>query len=334
MSRRVPLIHFIRAAAAVLLCSTAGLQARDLVVYTYDSFASDWGPGPKVIPRFEQANNCKVTLVSKGDAGQLLSAAILEKGAPKADVLLGLDNHQAGKAIQAGVLQPYTPRNLSLVGPGLDFDPTHHLVPFDYGWFALVWDSAKLANPPSTLKDLAKPEYARKLILMDPRTSTPGLGFLAMVVAAGGARWPELWTAIKPSILTIASGWDAGYGMFTQGEAPLVISYTTSPAYHVQNDKTDRYKALAFPEGLPMQIEGAGIVKGAKNLDLAKAFIEFMLTPAFQDQLPLTQWMYPVNPAVPLPASYQAAPRPARTTQVDPAALDRALAGWADVAVR
>jgi len=328
---------FRTALPAVLLALCGGAlqaQGRELVIYAYDSFVAEWGPGPKVIPLFEKAQGCKVTLVSKGDAGQVLSAAVLEKAAPKADVLLGLDNHLVGKAIQADVLQPYTPKNMALVGPGLDFDPTHHLVPYDYGFFCLVWDSQKLANPPRTLADLAKPEFAKKLILMDPRTSTPGLGFLAMVVAAKGEAWPAFWKALKPSILTVTSGWDTGYGMFTQGEAPLVISYTTSPAYHVENDKTDRYKAIVFPEGLARQVEGAGIVKGAKHVDLAKAFIEFMLTPAFQEALPLTQWMYPVNPAVQLPASYGAAPKPAKVLKVEPAALDRALAQWADVAAR
>jgi len=304
------------------------------VIYAYDSFVSEWGPGPKVIPLFEKVYNCKVTLVSKGDAGQVLSAAVLEKAAPKADVLIGLDNNLVGKAIKADVLQPYTPKNLSMIAPGLDFDPTHHLLPYDYGYFCVIWDSQKLANPPKTLADLAKPEFAKKLILMDPRTSTPGLGFLAAVVATQGEKWPAFWKSLKPSILTVTSGWDAGYGMFTQGEAPLVISYTTSPAYHVENDKTDRYKALVFPEGLAMQVEGAGIVKGAKHADLAKAFIEFMLTPAFQNELPLTQWMYPVNPAVKLPASYSAAPKPTKMLKVDPASLEKALAQWADVAAK
>jgi thiamine transport system substrate-binding protein len=329
---------FRTAVTAVLLplAATASLKAqgKELVIYAYDSFVAEWGPGPKVIPLFEKEYNCKVTLVSKGDAGQVLSAAVLEKAAPKADVLVGLDNNLVRKAIKADVLEAYTPKNIGLVASGLDFDPTHHLLPYDFGYFCLVWDSQKLANPPKTLADLTKPEYAKKLILMDPRTSTPGLGFLSTVVAAQGEKWPEFWKALKPAILTVTSGWDAGYGMFTQGEAPLVISYTTSPAYHVENDKTERYKAIVFPEGLVMQVEGAGIVKGARHADLAKAFIEFMLTPAFQNELPLTQWMYPVNPKVQLPASYRVAPKPAKVLKADPAILDKALAQWADIAAK
>jgi thiamine transport system substrate-binding protein len=307
-------------------------SAKELVVYCYDSFASEWGAGPKVIPLFEKEFACKVTLVSKGDGGQLLSSVILEKSAPRADVVLGLDNNQLDKVAKSDILQAYTPANIANVPKNLDFDPAHRLVPYDYGYFCLVWDSQKLANPPKSLDELTKPEYAKKLILMDPRTSTPGLGFLAQVVAVKGKAWKEYWKALKPSILTVTPGWDSGYGMFTNGEAPLVISYTTSPAYHVEYDKTERYQALVFAEGLAGQIEGAGIVKGAKNLDLAKKFIEFMTDAKFQNELPLTQWMYPVNPAVKLPASYSAAPKPAKVLAVDQAALAQALADWADVA--
>lgn len=336
MSRPVSFTRFMRTAAAVLLGSALALsaQTKELVIYAYDSFVSEWGPGPKVIPLFEKAHGCKVKLVSKGDAGQVLSAAVLEKAAPKADILIGIDNNLLGKAIAASVLQPYTPKNVAMIGAGLDFDPTHHVVPYDYGYFCLVWDSQKLPNPPKTLADLTRPEYAKKLILMDPRTSTPGLGFLATLVATQGDAWPAFWKALKPNILTITSGWDSGYGMFTQGEAPLVISYTTSPAYHVENDKTDRYKAIVFPEGLIQQVEGAGIVKGTKRVELAKAFIDFMLTPAFQNELPLTQWMYPINPAAKLPASFSAAPKPAKVLKADPAKLEKALSQWADAAAK
>lgn len=325
---------------ALAACQQAGTQASapaevktdELVIYAYDSFASEWGPGPAVIPLFEQASGCKVTLVSKGDAGQVLSAALLEKAAPQADVVIGLDNNLLGRALEADVLQAYKPAGSDAIPADLVLDPEFRLTPYDYGYFALVWDSEKLAAPPASLADLAKPEFAGKLILMDPRTSTPGLGFLAMAVAAYGEGWQDWWQSIKPSILTVTSGWDAGYGMFTQGEAPLVISYTTSPAYHVEYDKTERYKAVLFAEGQSRQIEGAGILKGARNAVRAREFMDFLISLPCQEKLPLTQWMYPVNPQVTLPASFAFAPQATKVLSADPAKLDQALAAWADAA--
>ncbi|WP_255949157.1 thiamine ABC transporter substrate-binding protein [Brucepastera parasyntrophica] len=193
----------------------------------------------------------------------------------------------------------------------------------------MIYDTASGITKPESLEDLLNPAYAKKIILMDPRTSTPGAGFLAWTIAVYGDAYPEYWSALKPNILTLAPGWDTGYGLFTAGEAPLVISYTTSPPYHVEYDNTSRFQALIFEEGHVMQIEGMGITANARHPEAAEAFIEFMLTDEAQSVIPQTQWMYPVSETVTLPASFDAAPA-ARTILSVPAgevqsAVDRVI---------
>ncbi|OHD76256.1 MAG: thiamine ABC transporter substrate-binding protein [Spirochaetes bacterium RIFOXYC1_FULL_54_7] len=292
-----------------------------LVIYAYDSFVSQWGPGPVVIPLFEEATGIKVELIGAGDTGQVLARVIDEKKAPKTDIIIGIDNHLLPKAISADVLEPYKPVGASGIAPELVFDDEWRLTPFDWSTFAIIWDSEQLAVPPSSLEDLAKAEYSKKLILMDPRTSTPGLGFLAWTKAVYGDELAAYWKRLAPSVLAMAPGWDTGYGLFTRGEAPLVLSYTTSPAYHAEYETAGRYRALEFPEGHPVQIEGAGIVKGAKNRQAAEAFIDFMLSPDFQNAIPLTNWMYPVIATTVLPDSFAYAPKPAKTLLIDPESL-------------
>lgn len=311
---------------------TAPAAGNELVIYAYDSFVSDWGPGPVVMPKFEAATGIKAKLISKGDSGQVLAAAIDEKGKPQADILIGIDQFLLPQAVKAGVLSAYKPAGIEAVAPQLRFDPEFRLTPFDYGHFAINWDSRSAIVPPGSLADLVKPEYRGKLILMDPRSSTVGLGFLSWTVSAYGNKWADYWKALKPSILTIASGWDSGYGLYAKGEAPLVLSYATSPAYHVYADKTDRYKALSFKEGHPLQIEGAGILKGAKNRKNAEKFIDFMIGLDFQKELPLTNWMYPVSSDVVLPDCYSAAIRPETIAPPDAKTFAAAQAAWADVA--
>jgi len=290
---------------------------KEIVVYAYDSFVSDWGPGPVLAKKFEVKTGCKVTFVSCGDAAQVLSRAVLEKGKPEADLLVGIDNNLVDAARRAGILAAYKPADADkIVSKDLVFAQDWILSPYDWGYFTIIFDTFSGITPPASLEDLTKPEYAKKLILMDPRTSTPGTGFLAWTVARYGKDYPDYWNRLKGSILTLSPGWDAGYGLFTSGEAPLVISYTTSPAYHVENDKTDRYRALVFDEGHVAQIEGIGLVKGAKHAKLAKAFIDFILTDEAQSVLPLTQWMYPVSKTVTLPDSYKAAPLAKKTLSV------------------
>lgn len=298
----------------------------EITVYAYDSFTADWGPGPELIKLFREKTGVTVNLVSCGDAAQVLSRAVLERKKPVADVLIGIDNNLADRARAENVLEPYKPVAAdSVVSGDLVLADDWLLTPYDWGFFAVIFDTASGLEPPASLEDLASPRFAKKLILMDPRMSTPGIGFLAWTMAVYGDSWLSYWERLKPSILTMAPGWDTGYGLFTSGEAPLVISYTTSPAYHVEYDKTDRYQALVFDQGHPAQIEGLGLAKGAKNPAAAKAFIDFMLTDEAQAVLPLTQWMYPVSKTVALPESYKAAPLAKKTLSVPSARVSAAV---------
>ena len=308
------------------------LRAKEVVVYAYDSFTADWGPGPELVKLFEAETGYKCTLISAGDAVQVLTRAVLEKDAPQADVLLGLDNNQVKTVKAHKVLQPYKPtRAAGLIPADAVMDSDWQLIPYDWSYFALIYDTQSNVPAPESLLDLTKSVYAKKLILMDPRTSTPGLGFAAWTRAVFGEKYVDYWKALKPSILTMAPGWDAGYGLFTAGEAPLVISYTTSPAYHAEYDKTDRYKALIFDEGHIMQIEGAGLVKGAPNETGGKAFLDFLIGEKAQSVIPLTQWMYPVNSQVMLPDSYKAAPKASKTLTADSSEADKIAADIAAV---
>jgi thiamine transport system substrate-binding protein len=321
-----PALFSLASLVALTMASMSCTSRNDaqLVLYAYDSFASEWGPAPIVIPAFEKATGIQVEIIVPGDAGQVLARAIDEKRAPTADVLIGIDGNLLPKAIAAGVLSQYKPVAHAEIPPDMVIDKSWRVTPYDWGSFAIMWDSEKLSSPPHSLEDLTKPEYARKLILMDPRTSTPGLGFLAWTQAVYGSKLADYWKRLSPSILTMSPGWDTGYGLFTSGEAPLVISYTSSAAYHAEYEKPGRYKALEFSDGHPLQIEGAGIVAGAKHRKAAEAFIDFMLTQEFQSVLPLTNWMYPVMPGIKLPASYSYAPKPVKTLPIDASSLQAA----------
>jgi len=107
-----------------------------------------------------------------------------------------------------------------------------------------------------------------------------------------GDKAPEAWAKLKGRVLTVTPGWSEAYGLFTKGEAPMVLSYTTSPAYHMIAEKVNRYQALEFAEGHPIQIEVAAMTK-TENRELARDFLRFMISPAFQDIIPENNWMMP-----------------------------------------
>ena len=295
---------------------------KDVVIWTYDSFNSEWGPGPDVSKVFEEKTGIKITWVSHGDAGEILSRLLLEGKNAEAgssaatqqsqdslpDIILGLDQNLAGRILDSGLLEAYRPKGAENILSEIVLDPSFRLIPMDYSFFAIVYDSEKLPNPPRSLEELTNPEFGKSLILMDPRTSSPGLGFFGWVKEIYGSDWQDYWRRLKPSILTIAEGWSSGYGLFTKGEAPMVLSYTTSPGYHLEYEQTERYKAAIFTDGHPLQIEAAGLLGAAKNKDNAKAFLDFMVSPDFQNIIPLTNWMYPVID-IPLPPSFRINPK-------------------------
>lgn len=304
---------------SLISCSKSQVNTRknEVIIYTYNSFSGEWGAGPIIGKLFEEKTGIKVTYADCGDSGQILSKAILEKENPYADVLIGIDDSLAQQVIESGIILEYQPAELKKnISEDLISELNHYdnnqpgkifLVPYDYSNFAFIFDSLSELPVPVCLEDLTKSIYQKKIILMNPRTSTPGLGFQNWVKKVYGEKYDDYMKRLEPSILTMAPSWSVGYGMFTQGESPLVISYTTSAAYHIEYDEGDRFKALRFTDGHIRQIEGACIVKNAPNIEGAKKFMDFLISTEAQKEIPLTQWMYPANKNVLLPKSYEAA---------------------------
>ncbi len=294
--------------SAVAAFAQPAREENVLTVYSYDSFSGEWGPAGTLIPAFEEKTGIKVNLVGAGDAVQMLSRLELEGENTPADVVLGITDDFAYRAY--GMLSPYDSPVLSEIPDELEFDSEHRLIPFDYGAFAFVYDSESGVRKPESLEDLSSPEYKDKIILIDPRTSSVGLGLLYWTYNQFGDKAIEWWKAVGENALTIADGWSSAYGLFTEGEAPIVLSYTTSPVYHVMNDDTTRYQAIIFPEGHEATIEGIGILRNTDMREEAEAFVDFILTDAQLD-IAIANSMYPANGAIELPEAFAWAPKPA-----------------------
>ena len=284
--------------------------SRELVIYTYDSFNSKWGPGPIVFKRFEDTCDCSLKVISPGDSGKVLNRVILEKASPKADILVGLNNSDLEKSFIYDLWEPYSSKIIERVPVDLRLDKKNRVTPFDYGFIAFVYDSQKIKEPPKNLNDLLNSKYKKKIVIQNPKTSSPGLSMLHWTISVfGESDFLKFWKKLKPNLLAVTDGWSSAYGMFTRGETPIVLSYVTSPAYHLEYEKTSRYQVAKFQEGHFRQIEFGGILKGTKNLELAQNFIDFMLSEKFQNVIPLTNWMFPVIQYRPLPDSFRIVPK-------------------------
>ncbi|HOJ79037.1 MAG TPA: thiamine ABC transporter substrate-binding protein [Bacillota bacterium] len=279
---------------------------KNLMVYTYSSFSVKLTDNIK--NHFKTKYNLAVDFKSFSDTGPLFNQLLQEKNNPVADVVIGLDSSYFAKALKADLFQPYQPANLSLVNKDLIFDPEYRLIPFDYGYVLFNYDSQKLDSLPKTHRDLLQPQFKKKIIISNPLTSSPGQVFLLTTIALYGEDgYLDYWRQLKANLLTIAPGWDEAYGMYTNGEAPIVLSYGTSPAYHLLYENTERYQALILDDAAYAQIEGAGIIKNSANLTNAKLLMDYLLSAEFQTLIPENQFMYPVRSDVTLPESFRIA---------------------------
>ncbi|GGB03185.1 ABC transporter substrate-binding protein [Brucella endophytica] len=323
-------LRYLALSAAMLLGLAAPAAAKDtLTIYTYDSFVSDWGPGPKVKASFEKECNCTVEWVSAADGVALLNRLKLEGADSKADIVLGLDNNLTAEARESGLFAPHGIDTSDIHVPG-GYE-NNMFVPYDYGYFAVVYDSKALPNPPQSMKELVEGDPKQKIVIEDPRTSTPGLGLLLWVKAIYGDKAGDAWAKLGGRVLTVTPGWSEAYGLFTKGEAPMVLSYTTSPAYHIIVDKEERYKAASFSEGHYLQVElAAQTKKGAKN-PLAAKFLQFMTGPGFQDVIPETNWMFPAGKmSKPLDPVFDTLVKPVKTLELPSDEVAKNRKAWID----
>ncbi|MBB3456996.1 thiamine transport system substrate-binding protein [Rhizobium sp. BK313] len=319
----------LAADATLFAAQSAEAADKTLTIYTYESFTADWGPGAKVKAAFEKTCGCTVNYVSVTDGVALLSRLKLEGAGTKADVVLGLDTNLVDEAKDTGLFDTSGIDTSGLKVPG-DFKDDV-FVPYDYGHFAVVYDTQAIKNPPKSMKDLVEGDPTQKIVIEDPRTSTPGLGLLLWVKSVYGDKATDAWTKLKGRILTVTPGWSEAYDLFTKGEAPMVLSYTTSPAYHMIEDKTDRYQAAAFSEGHYIQIEVAGLIKLSANKELARDFLKFMVSPGFQDTIPTNNWMMPVSATTePLPDAFSKLVVPSKTFLMSPDVVEKNRKAWID----
>ncbi|MBU2357551.1 MAG: thiamine ABC transporter substrate binding subunit [Alphaproteobacteria bacterium] len=281
---------------AILCASTALAQTPVLNVLTYDSFTSEWGPGPVIEKAFEAECACDLVFTSAGDGAALLARLQLEGPRTDADVVLGLDTNLTAAARDTGLFAPHSV-TADLTLPVAWDDDT--FLPFDWGYLAFV--ANKDTTPVTSFRALADSDL--KIVIEDPRSSTPGLGLLMWVHAVYGDEAPQIWADLADNIVTVTPGWTEAYNLFLAGEADAVLSYTTSPAYHLIAEDDDTKTSWAFDEGNYLQVEVAAKLANTDQPALADQFMAFIAQPGFQEVIPETNWMYPAT-KVSLPAGF------------------------------
>jgi thiamine transport system substrate-binding protein len=303
----------------------------------------------EVLDAFESQHNAKVEILKAGDAGVVLNQAILSKDNPLADALYGVDNTLLSRALEADIFVPYQSPALEDIPDHLELDDQHRALPVDYGDVCLNYDKAWFESaglePPNALEDLTGADYESLTVVENPATSSPGLAFMLATIGhfgeTGDATWLDYWADLRDNDVLVTEGWSAAYyeqftyGSGGSGDRPIVVSYASSPPVEVHFSDEPFEEA---PTGVVVgdgscfrQIEFVGVFRNAQNPDLARDWIDFMLSETFQEDIPLHMFVFPANENAELPEVFaRFAIIPDNPVSVEYTAIETNREAWID----
>jgi thiamine transport system substrate-binding protein len=352
--KRAPLLLLVSLLVALTsACGSSGStkagtkKSGTVRLLTHDAFAAS----PGVLADFTKQTGYQVKLVKHGDAGAMVNQAVLTKGDPLGDVMFGVDNTFLTRALDANLFDPYAVQGVSFVR-GTPVDADHRVTPVDQGDVCVDYDMSwfgRNGRPqrPAGLADLIDPRYKGLTVVENPATSSPGLAFLLATISEYGENgWQDYWRKLRANGVRVVNDWTAAYETdFTAGggpgDRPIVVSYASSPPADVvfSSPHRDTPRVGVVESSCFRQYEFAGVLHGARNADGARAFVDFLVSRRFQEDMPLQMYVNPVITGATLPPVYTRwGVTPPHPYTMDPQAIGNGRAawikGWTNIVVR
>jgi thiamine transport system substrate-binding protein len=312
----------------------------EVVLVTHDSFAvSD-----DVKAAFERESGLALRVLQSGDASEMLTKALLTAGNPQGDVLFGVDDNLLSRALEGDLFEAYVSPALTDVDARYLLDDEHRVTPIDHGEVCLNYDKDWFAErgiaPPDSLDDLTAARYRGLLVVESPATSTPGLAFLLATIAHFGEDgWQGFWRRLRANDVLVVDGWEEAYtarfsgAAGSRGDRPIVVSYASSPPAEVyyRSPRPTEAPTAVVESSCYRQVELAGVLRGARNEEGSHELIDFLLSKRFQEDIPLSMFVFPVNREAALPQVFERfAVVPASPLELPPAEVESNRDEWID----
>lgn len=317
--RRV--LYFVAAAGAVVVLAVLALALRgsdggsstDVVLVTHQSFVvSD-----DAKREFETSTGKTLTILQTGDAGAALSRALLTAGDPEGDVFFGVDSNLLTRALEGDLFEEYESPELAKIDERWQLDPQHRVTPIDHGEVCVNYDRGWFVGrdmpTPRSMSELTHRRYRGLFVVQNPATSTPGLAFMLATIARYGERgWRQYWEQLRANDVLVVDGWEEAYNVRFSGSSagggdrPIVVSYASSPPAEVifRSPQPEEAPTAVVEDSCFQQIEFAGVLRGARNPEGARELVDFLLSTRFQEDVPLSMFVFPVDPLAELPPEF------------------------------
>ena len=295
----------IRFLAALALCAPLVAAAQGQLNLYCSSPNTAWCQGMAV--GFEKATGTKVSVIQKA-TGEMLAQIKAERANPKGDVWWAGASDNYMQAAEEGLLEEYRSPN---VGQLYDWarrisDLSKNRVSGVYGGIiALGYNTEIVAKKklpvPKCWKDLVNPAYKGEIMLGNPNSSGTAYLMLATLVQVFGEDEAFKYMAeVNKNVSQYARSGIGPMTAVTRGETAV----GSTVLHGVINEIVRGFPVLpALPcEGVGYEIGSVAIIKGTHNLDAAKKFVDWSLTPeAQQIGLDVKEYAIPTNRAVVLP---------------------------------
>lgn len=302
--------------AAVAGCVDIGDDEREedddtLVVSTYGSFldAPSISPGEWIKEEFEEEFDRTLIWQSPEQEINHFIQRRQEGVSIDTDVYLGINTEELVR-VDEELKDPLFVDSLSVDGDenirsGLDMDPDDRAIPFNTGYISLVYDSTQI-EAPETFDGLLEEEYSGDLIVPNPATSTTGQAFLLHTIDQYGEDgYLDFWTSLQDNGVTMLGSWGDAYGAWQEGEAPIVVSYSTDQVFaDMEGADLDQHQIRFLNDQAYANPEGMALFEEAPNPDLAEEFMEFILTPEVQGEIAEQNVTFPAIENADVPEDY------------------------------
>jgi len=296
-------LWFVIGLCVLALCFTEALAADTVVVYT----ALDEMYSRPVLDGFEQKTGIRVKAVYDTEAAKttgLVNRLIAERDRPRADVFWNNEVAQTVVLKKKGVLEPYTSPAADAI-PHAFKDQEGYWTGFAARARVIIYNTDLVSEPPTSILDFLKPEWAGKAAIANPLFGTTATHAAALFAAWGDGRAKAFFigmleneTAVLPGNATVrdlvARGQYA-WGLTDTDDANGAVEDGFPAKWLLPDQRDGGLGTLVIPNSV-------ALVKGGPNPKGGKTLIDYLLSPGVERRLAQTRsTQIPLNPAVKAP---------------------------------